>query len=113
MPKPVDTTTTHIDPDILGARGALACAVATMNSVRAARQQMERLAAIASSARGLGRVPIVGAIWDFIAAIRDTETTIDLLIVEHLGHAQIQDFLARDEQLKYAADNYLDARERR
>lgn len=114
MPTTPDTaTTTHIDPDIAGARGAFACAVATLASVQAAREQMERLAATAASPRGLGNAPVVAEIWAFVAEIRDTETTLHDLLIEHLDHAEVQDFLARDEQLREAADGYLDARERR
>jgi hypothetical protein len=102
-------TTTHVNPDIAGARGALNCAIATLESVQAARKQMEKVEAKAASPHGLGNVPVVGEIRAFKAAIGACET----VIVEHLQHDEVADFLARDPQLREAADGYLDRRHRK
>jgi hypothetical protein len=106
-------TATHVNPDIAGARGALDCAIATLESVQAARKQMEKVEANAANPqRGLGNVPVVGEIRAFKASIGACETVIDQLIVEHLRHDEVADFLARDPQLREAADGYLAARHR-
>lgn len=103
--------TTYINPDVVDATGALACAEGALAFTRAVRGQMEKLGANAE--RGLrGDVPAVREIRKFEAEIAATVITISALVEEHVTHVRTQAELANDENLKNAAIGYLDARHR-
>lgn len=103
--------TAYINPDIVDATGALACAEGALAFTVAVRRQMEKLGANAQ--RGLrGDVPAVREIRMFEGEIAATAATINALVEEHITHVRTQAELAGDENLKTAAIGYLDARHR-
>ena len=105
-------TQARINPNIVDATGALACVEGAALFTRAARAQMQRLAARTQQGLRSTTAPIVGEIKQFEAAITLCLGNIQLLVEEHVTHWRTQHELAQDPNLALAAVGYLDALKR-